>query len=431
MTILAGRKELTQYVDRMTVENLQLRAPGTSDRDLSAVEKVFKAKALFPGIEDERNRLVIWEKLKTFTYLIPSMYTLFEDIKYLKAPANALKRLFSKTPDTVYQHMTQCLFLGRNQSDHTYLIQTSEQSFREEPGNSTDQIEFGYRQVWLYLWRHWTELVPECPRKDDSAPTPVPQKPNVSKWFELATLTAKLGFESDEINNLLSSDPDRKLAIEVLHKARDPEYFTYEESAFQASINQVVAIFNLAIPKSQDDVLMILDDACEEALERRCGRTFDKAYKHSRKHLFLDALHQYTGNRRNISCMFVRASVYFAFFGRHIEKVTATDEQGVLNTTIQLAEEATASTQQVEEAVSEPNTSTQQVEEANSELTTSTEQVEEANSELTTSTEQVEEANSERSPTLPSEPSLVSVAGSVESRQISTVTRAESSQQVK
>jgi hypothetical protein len=308
-----------------------LRAPGASDRDLRTVEKVFNDGELFPGIEDERDRIVIWEKLKAFTYLIPSLYTLFEDIKYLKAPAKALRKLFSKTSDTVYQHMTQSLFLGRNQNDHTYLIQTSEQSFREENGNPTDQVEFGYCQVWLYLWRHWTELVPECPRKDDSAPTPVPQKANVSKWFELATLAARLGFESDEINYLLSSDPDRKLAIEVLHKARDPEYFTYEDPAFQASINQIVAIFNLAIPKSRDNMLSMLDDACEEALERRCGRTFDKAYEHSRKHLFLDVLHrQHTGNRRNISCIFVTASVYFAFFGTDIAKVIATDEQGCI-----------------------------------------------------------------------------------------------------
>jgi hypothetical protein len=76
------------------------------------------------------------------------------------------------------------------------------------------------------------------------------------------------------------------------------------------------------------------------------------------------------------------------------------------------------------------NTTTQRAEETNLEPTASAQQAEEADFEPTTSAQQVEEANPEPTSTLLGESSLVPVAKSAESRQISTETRVESSQQV-
>ena len=81
-----------------------------------------------------------------------------EDIKYLKAPAKIMRRLFPKTSKTVYQAMTE-LFKARNQTENKYLIQDSETTFHQESSRRIEQIEFGYSSVWLKTWRQWTELV--------------------------------------------------------------------------------------------------------------------------------------------------------------------------------------------------------------------------------------------------------------------------------
>ena len=172
------------------------------------MEEPFRQGKLFPGIEDQIERQAIWIRLQRIAYLIPSLYTLFEDIKYLKAPAKIMRQLFPKSSKTTYKAMTE-LFTGRNQNDNTYLIQESEITFREENGQRIEQIEFGYRSVWLKAWRHWTDLGPDCPKKEDDQPTPRPQKADQKKWFELASLAVKHGFESDQLSHLTSLNPDR------------------------------------------------------------------------------------------------------------------------------------------------------------------------------------------------------------------------------
>ncbi|KAF2178253.1 hypothetical protein K469DRAFT_599807, partial [Zopfia rhizophila CBS 207.26] len=327
--IVGGKRELMQRVNPATVETLQLRAPGISSDDLFALEEPFRQEKLFPGIKDQIERQAIWTRLQKFPFLIPSLYTLFEDIKYLKAPAKIMRQLFPKTSKTVYKAMTES-FTGRNQKENTYLIQESETSFRQENGQRIEQVEFGYRSVWLKTWRQWTELIPECPKKEDGEPTPQPQKPDKTKWYELAALAAKHGFESDKISHFTSLNPDREIAIEGLKTARDPTYFKYDKSALETYLSRFPLMFDqIATPRSPSLVSPpLLVDGPGEGLERRCGRVFNRAYKDDREHLFLDAFcPPRAGEGKAISSFFVRASVYFAFFGDGFKSAISVDTQ--------------------------------------------------------------------------------------------------------
>jgi hypothetical protein len=88
--IVGGKKELMQHINQATVGGMQLRAPGASPDDLLALEEPFRQGKLFPGIDDQIERQAIWLRLQSINFLIPSLYTLFEDIKYLKAPAKRM-----------------------------------------------------------------------------------------------------------------------------------------------------------------------------------------------------------------------------------------------------------------------------------------------------------------------------------------------------
>jgi hypothetical protein len=55
---------------------------------------------------------------------------------------------------------------------------------------------------------------------------------------------------------------------------------------------------------------------------------FNRAYEKDREHLFLDTVcHPSVGDGQAISSFFVRASVYFAFFGDDFKSAVSVDEQ--------------------------------------------------------------------------------------------------------
>jgi hypothetical protein len=195
-----------------------------------------------------------------------------------------------------------------------------EESYVWVYGSGEDQFEFGYRQVWLYAWRHWADLVPECPRKEDNEDTPTPQMHDPWAWHGIASLAAKVGFESDEIDRLRLSDPDYEVARDALHRARHPEKFIYEKSEFETYVAEISRIFKRAseMPPEQKTPDILVPGPGED-VKRRSGRVFNDAYKNDRKYLFLQQMYdaQY-GKGSGVSSFAVRASVFFAFFGKRL-----------------------------------------------------------------------------------------------------------------
>jgi hypothetical protein len=82
--------------DPFSIESIQSRAPALSKSDSDFIQK--NMKALFPGIKDLTKREDILERLLTTEELIPSLWTLISDIKYLKQPAKILNMLLPPKP---------------------------------------------------------------------------------------------------------------------------------------------------------------------------------------------------------------------------------------------------------------------------------------------------------------------------------------------
>lgn len=310
--LFGGKEQLMGTLDHATVSFLQSRAPGHAQEDMDAVQNAFHKMQIFKSIPPGQTRQAIWRALQKTTTLIPTLYTLFEDIKYLMAPSKILRQLFPKTSKTVCQAMGG-IFVG-SKSSNQIVIQESEDAFRRQSGLPKDRFDAGYRQIWLCSWRHWTELIPECPRKEDNEKTPQPQNPSQSRWFQLGSLATKLGFESPQISQIISEDPDLEIAREVLVKARDPEVFEYDVIAFEDYVRKISLMFKSAVPKSLSP--MPLTEGKGYPLDRRCGREYERAYYSNKKYLFLDRMQSTTTERRQVvSSHFVRAAIFFAFFG--------------------------------------------------------------------------------------------------------------------
>jgi hypothetical protein len=325
--ILGENRELMQSTDRATVELLQLRAPGFSQHDLSALETPFKARKLFPLIQNQQHRSEIWNNLQKEIRIIPSLWSLFEDIKFLKGPAKIMRHLSAKTELTTYRAMEN-IFTACNQKDDELVLQSSEKFFRSEKGDSVDQFKFGYWQLWLLTWRHFTKLGQECPKKEDGEDTPLLEEPDPAVWHWFGTLADKLGFESDQISELISLDPDKETARKALLMGRCHRYFQYDQMNFERFLSQIVEMYKTALPTAPTHTKpSLLVDGPGEDIQRRCGRTFRRAHENNRDFLFLDVLYNpRRGEGKGISSFCVRASAFFAFFGKHMpNSSTSTD----------------------------------------------------------------------------------------------------------
>ncbi|KAH6699447.1 hypothetical protein EV126DRAFT_342066 [Verticillium dahliae] len=319
--IYGGKRSLMYDLDHETLRLLQLRAPGFSSHDLSLVSRYMYEGKVFTSVQSQDDRKHILTNLQTLPCLIPSLHSFFQDIKYLHPPAKALRQLFPASKFSIREAMWR-IFTGENLPENHWLLQTKEdeKEYRWISGTASDQFEYSYQQMWLFAWRHWTELVPECPRKEEGKRTPVPQKPDPRTQHSMAKLASKLGFESEEISQLLSFDPDRAIARETLLKARSPSSYKYEENAFNAYIAQFCQIFEQAKEITRDDPKpCLLVPGRGESLERRCGRVFNHAYICDRKQLFLHNLHNPpSGDASGVSSFGVRVSVFFAFFHKSL-----------------------------------------------------------------------------------------------------------------
>jgi Protein of unknown function (DUF3723) len=318
--IFGGRTELFGTLDSTTAKRIHSRAPGSSKEDLASLQKDFEKCELFPSANESQDRQMIWENLQGIKTLIPTLYTLFEDMKYLKEPATVMRRLFGlfgKGKGTIREEMYHN-FDPQNLEDDECLIEESENIFKPVQCSSDDRFEIGYRQVWLYAWRHWSELIPAVPRKEKREKMPVPQEPDPAIWHQLANMAYGLGFNSNEIARRRSRNPDREGAENYLLRAWPPEEFEYDKESL---ITQITYMIKLATKKKQQKIPIkppLLISGLGEDIERRYGRAFNKAYEADRKHLFLGTLYNpREGEGGGISSFLVRSSVYFAFFGRY------------------------------------------------------------------------------------------------------------------
>ncbi|KAL6406237.1 Intracellular protein transport protein USO1 [Ilyonectria robusta] len=314
--IFEGKEALMRCLDGQSVAIIQLRAPGLLCKDHSVLEKAFQNGELFPSIRNQSDRQEIWKNLQLIEYLIPSLHSLIEDIKYLKTPAKIVRRLCPPGSFSTREAMYR-IFTGRCLKENEMPIFTSTRSQSMAKINPVFQFELCYREVWLCAWRYWAEMLPDCPKKEDGEDTPIPRRPNPRIWKGLADLAATVGFESDEIQRLIDSNPDREIAIDSLLNARNPDYFEYDQASFESYVTTLINTFNSAKPKPEElPIPSLLVPGNGEGLERRCGRAFSNGYKHDQKYLLQPYIFDARrGEGQGVSAFAVRRSVFCAFFG--------------------------------------------------------------------------------------------------------------------
>ncbi len=260
---------------------LELKAPRLSTLDAKVLRGQVLGGEIF-GAFSEQERVAIWGRLQAVDRLIPSLFTFFEDVKYLEACANCVKRLVSLSPRDTVSTALEKAFCDANQRADRAVIQVTESSFTCSPASLADRVDLGYRQLHAYAMRHYLQMPREPKGKELLARLMVNTDETVLRDF--ADLADRLGFESPEIT-----------ALKQCPKS------------------------TVARARSERSKPLLVTDGAGEIKKRRCGLPRVEDYVEDGEFLFVNHLHNEEEEQgEGITSFFVRKSVYFAFFGRSL-----------------------------------------------------------------------------------------------------------------
>ncbi|KAJ6437507.1 hypothetical protein O9K51_10066 [Purpureocillium lavendulum] len=254
-------------LDRATVLALELTAPGACEKDAQVLYGRVRSGEILSAF-GEREREAIWTRLCSATVdcLVPSLFGLFENLKYLRVAADCMKRLVHLESKETIRSGFESAFFDTDEAHQSCLIQTSRSSFKSTPARGWDKFDIAYKQLWLFALREYPDM-PAEPKKKLAGP----KGGHVDEaiLFEFATLANRLGFGSKKIQDLLQRDPDRDIARRLLVTARKPEAYRYDD--LEACVAEVAEVISWAQPIPDERVMEEDEDMRRnvDALRRR------------------------------------------------------------------------------------------------------------------------------------------------------------------
>ncbi|TQV90526.1 hypothetical protein IF1G_10849 [Cordyceps javanica] len=231
-------------LDEDTVLALQLKAPGACEKEARTLYAQVHSGCIF-GAFNETTRNRIWLRLCSATAdcLVPSLYAFFENLKYLQAAADCMRRLVPRktNPSMSMRRSFDEQFSIEDEDESGCIIQTSWSSFRTTQTPRADSFDVAYRQLWLYALREYQSM--PIPRQQKLAIAETRHADEVVV-FRFACLAQKLGFSTDEITALVQRSPDHAIAHRLLTTARKANEFEYEDMSPNMYLDKLHALMD-------------------------------------------------------------------------------------------------------------------------------------------------------------------------------------------
>jgi hypothetical protein len=293
-------------LDIETVKAMELTAPGACEQDAIMLSRNLTKGLIFKGFND-RERAHIRANILALSAdrLIPSLHSFFEDINFIQGPAECVKRLVSRS--------LKNYFTDANQNSQSCEFQVSASKFETRPGTPADRLDLGYRQTWIMAMREYRAIPSRGRKATGDRLAKAVTSANEKTLCKFGALAYRLGFESDQIRDLVQRSPDHEIARSALLEARNQNEYRYDSTAFDRYVEIMVQFFNTAseVPESAS---LTKDQDYSDELPKRCGIPILQHHETDRELLFIDNLHGRT-EHRGVTSFFIRRSVYLAFFG--------------------------------------------------------------------------------------------------------------------
>ncbi|KAF2825068.1 hypothetical protein CC86DRAFT_246297, partial [Ophiobolus disseminans] len=245
--ILSHDATAMQRLDSFTVKKLQHTAPGYCVQDAARLYRELQQGRIFRHFQSSE-RESIWNNVLSVSTerLIPSLETFFDDVKYLQGPAECVKRLTGYGVGGTTLTSLKCRFTDVGQDTSSCIFQVSETKFETRLGSLADRREVGYRTVWLSAMRNYLGISTKENRRGRDRLAKRAYKEDETVDCRFGCLAYRVGFESQEIHELIQRSADRDIARDALLRARNPKYFSYSTAQFRSYIDRIVQLFNEA-----------------------------------------------------------------------------------------------------------------------------------------------------------------------------------------
>ncbi|KAH6645739.1 hypothetical protein BKA67DRAFT_527046, partial [Truncatella angustata] len=189
-------------IDTETVKQIQLRCPRYSSRDAQFLKSHVEKGTLFPSFSDAERR-TIWSELLSVDTIIPSLYTFFEDFKYLESCAGSFHHFLElpkHSSDTISSSLRSIFRLGAVSSGPLIQIPNDACSLRDDVPE--DQFHRAKNELWLYVMRYYREM--ERPKQNDriALARVRTQQADAETLTNFAVLASQQGFRNVQIDHL-------------------------------------------------------------------------------------------------------------------------------------------------------------------------------------------------------------------------------------
>jgi hypothetical protein len=308
-----------EKLDEDTVKMIELRVPAVSKLDAGFVKEHMRTTALFKHTVDPVLRRNIEHEVLQLDYLIPSIFTLFKDLRFLEPVAKAIGALLPEPNDRKRTLRENLRFLYSDSTkDATAIeIQDSEMSFSKIAGTFDYTFDLAIRQLFLCAMRYFTDPSNISSKKNMN---PIRQTINAPKrflGFKLLNLSRRLGFQTLHLSEAVE-DPTVRLLNDVLNTL-PKEIFRFQGSPPVGLIEAFTEYLSSSTIVMDPNLAPNITSAgVGEPLSRRCGRACVTTSE-DRMHLFLRTMHrqlgEYGSDGVDISSFFVKRCIYLAFFG--------------------------------------------------------------------------------------------------------------------
>lgn len=300
-----------RQITQTTIKELQGKAPGASSTDRADLQIKLSSGGIFENFS-VLQREEFWQRVCSASQqcLIPSLFTFFEDRKFLDDAAGCIRKVLDVNEKGTIISSLEEIFSDINQEEGKCVIQLSETDFGTIAGDSNRRLDLGIRQLWLAAFRNYLELPTGTQKSDVLALSRT--KSDETTLYELAHLALRLGFESDKLCEIIQTCPDRKIAEYALLSARKPGRFKFHD--LESCIQQIIAAFNTADRETTAEAMEVMREI--DKPPNRHGRPHGIDYQYDKTQLFLPLMPEYLNtDMGEITSTFIRWSVYCAYFG--------------------------------------------------------------------------------------------------------------------
>ncbi|OAA58657.1 hypothetical protein LEL_10879 [Akanthomyces lecanii RCEF 1005] len=296
-----------QYIDEESVQDLQLRAPAVSGIDRQDVTDLMRKGLLFKAVRCGKKRKQIENNLLGLSYLIPSIFSIQQDGKYIRRCGAIIRKLLHGD--------------GRSMSRSIRKLACSHYHSRTKSRSTIDCPIFMNRLKLLYvdIMGDIVALTGERCMLESNEKPGEPLQYDGGAWSKLARRAQQLGFSSEYIRELIATDPARELVRRTCLQARKPQDYIYDESDIEQYIQYSLRFFDCARPiKKMSPVNTPLTGEDGAVMKRRCGRQYSAAYYHDRSYYTVDTLNCVTAPGPDITSLFVWKSQFHCFWGHEM-----------------------------------------------------------------------------------------------------------------